>query len=101
MAVHEERSQYKNRQKALKVLRSRLFDAERRKVEGERAADRKSQVGTGDRNARIRTYNFPQSRATDHRIKQNFSLEPVLEGRLGPIMDALLGRDREDRINEL
>ena len=97
----EERSQLKNKQKALKLLRSRLYDAERQRVESARSAERRSQVGTGDRNARIRTYNFPQNRLTDHRIGQNFSLDQVLEGKLSPVVDALLADDRARRIEEL
>jgi peptide chain release factor 1 len=97
----EERSQLKNKNKALKLLRSRLYDMERERVEGARAAERRSQIGSGDRNMRIRTYNFPQSRVTDHRIHQNFALETVLEGRLEPIMAALLAADREQRIEDL
>ena len=97
----EERSQLKNKQKALKLLRSRLYDAQLQKAEAERAAERKSQVGTGDRNMRVRTYNFPQNRVTDHRINQNFSLEQVMEGKLEPIARALLAYDRERRIEEL
>ncbi|MBK8977436.1 MAG: peptide chain release factor 1 [Planctomycetes bacterium] len=97
----EERSQVKNRAKALELLRTRLLDAERRRVESARSADRKSQVGTGDRNARIRTYNFPQNRLTDHRLGQNFPLAPVLEGRLEPVVEALLAVDREERIAAL
>jgi len=97
----EERSQVKNRAKALKLLRTRLLDQERQRAETARAADRKSQVGTGDRNARIRTYNFPQNRLTDHRLGQNFALEPILAGKLEPVVDALLAADRERRVAEL
>jgi len=97
----EERSQLKNRQKALKLLKTRLLDQERQRAESARAADRRRQVGTGDRNARIRTYNFPQNRLTDHRLGQNFPLEPILAGKLEPVVDALLAADRERRIAEL
>ena len=97
----EERSQHKNKEKALKLLYSRLYDAEQQKLHDERAAHRRDQVGTGDRNMRIRTYNFPQSRVTDHRIGQNFSLDPVLQGKLLPVARALLAADREQRIEEL
>ncbi len=97
----EERSQIKNKTKALKLLKSRLLDAERQKVEGARAAERRSQVGSGDRNMRVRTYNFPQSRLTDHRLGQNFSLDQILEGKLEPVMTALLAVDREQRIEDL
>jgi peptide chain release factor 1 len=97
----EERSQLKNRLKALKLLRTRLLDQERQRAESARAADRRSQVGTGDRNARIRTYNFPQNRLTDHRLGQNFALESILAGKLEPVVDALLAADRERRVAEL
>ncbi len=86
----DERSQIKNKAKAMKVLRTRLLDAEREKQFSERAADRKSQVGSGERNERIRTYNFPQERLTDHRI--NFTLKrlsSVMEGDLDEIIAAL------------
>ncbi|HLU40312.1 MAG TPA: peptide chain release factor 1, partial [Planctomycetota bacterium] len=94
----EERSQLKNRQKALKLLRAKLYEMEQSKRDAERARERREQVGTGDRSSRIRTYNFPQNRLTDHRLNQNFNLEQILEGRLEPVIEALLQRDREARI---
>lgn len=97
----EERSQIKNKSKALKLLKTRLLDLERQKVESARSAERKSQVGSGDRNMRVRTYNFPQSRLTDHRLGQNFSLDQILEGKLEPVVAALLAIDREQKIAEL
>lgn len=97
----EERSQVKNRAKALHLLRTRLLDIERQRADSERAAERRSQVGTGDRNARIRTYNFPQNRLTDHRLGQNFPLGPALEGKLEPVVDALVAADRERQIAAL
>ncbi|MEM7201865.1 MAG: peptide chain release factor 1 [Planctomycetota bacterium] len=97
----EERSQHKNRTKALKLLRSRLYEQQQAKVDQERAAERKAQVGSGDRSARIRTYNFPQNRVTDHRIQQNYTLDQVVEGRLEPVLAALLAADRRQRIEEL
>ncbi|MDQ4060298.1 MAG: peptide chain release factor 1 [Pseudomonadota bacterium] len=92
VAVQDERSQHKNRVKALKLLRARLFDMERSRREAERAADRKGQVGSGDRSERIRTYNFPQGRVTDHRINLTlYKLDRVLEGEaLDEIIDALI-----------
>src|SRR5690606_34336671 len=97
----EERSQHKNREKALKLLRTRLLDAERRRVESSRAANRKSLLGSGDRSDRIRTYNFPQNRLTDHRLRQDFPPEPILEGTLENLVEALLAVDREERIAAL
>ncbi len=96
-----ERSQHKNKSKAMKALKARLYDLECRKVEGDRSQQRRDMVGSGDRSARIRTYNFPQNRLTDHRIGQNFSLDQVVEGKLEPVFDALLVADRERRIEEL
>jgi len=97
----DEKSQHKNRARAMRVLRSRLFEAERARKDAERAAMRKTQVGTGDRNARIRTYNFPQNRVTDHRANENYSLEQVLAGKLQPLVDAMIAVDREERIRNL
>jgi peptide chain release factor 1 len=101
VVCQEERSQHKNKAKALKLLRSRLYDMEREKVEGDRAAQRRDQVGSGDRNMRIRTYNFPQNRLTDHRIHENYSLHDIAEGKLEPVIEALIDADRERRIEEL
>jgi peptide chain release factor 1 len=96
-----ERSQHKNKANAMKALKARLYDLEREKVEGDRSKLRKDMVGSGDRSARIRTYNFPQNRLTDHRIGQNFSLEQVVEGKLEPVFEALFAADREQRIEDL
>ena len=86
----DERSQYKNKDKALRVLRSRLLEMRRRAQEAEIAGARRAQVGTGDRSERIRTYNYPQSRVTDHRIGLTIHrLESVLNGDLDEIVDAL------------
>jgi len=89
--VQDERSQHKNRARAMQLLRTRLYDAERQKLDAERAADRRSQVGTGDRSERIRTYNFPQGRLTDHRINLTlYKLEKVMTGEaLDEVIDAL------------
>lgn len=85
-----ERSQLQNREKAMKLLASRLQEMQDQKLDRERAADRKQQVGTGDRSEKIRTYNFPQDRITDHRIKESWSnVEAIMGGRLGPILEAL------------
>jgi peptide chain release factor 1 len=91
VAVQEERSQHRNKAKAMALLRSRVLDVERQRADQERAADRKSQVGSGDRSQRIRTYNFPQGRVTDHRINLTlYALDRLMEGEgLDEIVDAL------------
>jgi peptide chain release factor 1 len=95
----DEKSQHKNRAKAMKILRARLYDLERSRADAERAADRKSQVGSGDRSERIRTYNFPQSRVTDHRINLTLhKLDRILEGDLDDIVDALIADDKASRL---
>src|SRR4029079_33429 len=90
--VQDERSQHKNRARAMALLRARLYDAERTAKDAARAADRKSQVGSGDRSERIRTYNFPQGRVTDHRINLTlYKLEEVMAGHaLDELVDALI-----------
>jgi peptide chain release factor 1 len=97
----DEKSQLKNKAKALRVLRARLFDAEQRRRDEERAEARRGLVGSGDRSQRIRTYNFPQARVSDHRLEGNHSLEPILAGRLQPLLDQLLALDRAERIRQL
>ncbi|HEY8124975.1 MAG TPA: peptide chain release factor 1 [Methylocystis sp.] len=88
--MQEERSQHRNRAKAMNVLRSRLYDSERHRLDKERSEDRKQQVGSGDRSERIRTYNFPQGRVTDHRINLTlYKLDRVMEGEFDEIIDAL------------
>jgi len=89
--MQEERSQHRNRAKAMDVLRARLYDMERQRRDSARAADRRSQVGSGDRSERIRTYNFPQGRVTDHRVNLTlYKLDKVMEGEaLDEIIDAL------------
>jgi peptide chain release factor 1 len=90
--VQDERSQHKNRARAMALLRARLYDAERTAKDAVRAADRKAQVGSGDRSERIRTYNFPQGRVTDHRINLTlYKLEEVIAGNaLDELIDALV-----------
>lgn len=95
----DERSQFKNRDKAMKMLRARLLSAEREKQEKEIASERRSQVGSGDRSERIRTYNFPQGRLTDHRIGLTlYSLDSILNGKLDEVIDALRTADRTERL---
>ncbi|MGN0449092.1 MAG: peptide chain release factor 1 [Ruminococcus sp.] len=97
----DERSQYKNKDKALKVLKSRLLKEKQDKQTSEIAADRKSQVGTGDRSERIRTYNYPQGRLTDHRIGLTlYKLEDILNGNLDEVIDALIAADRAEKLKE-
>jgi peptide chain release factor 1 len=99
VAMQEEKSQHKNRAKAMKVLRARLYDAQRTAVDSARAADRKSQVGTGDRSERIRTYNFPQGRVTDHRIGLTLhKVDRVMLGEFDDIFDALIAEDQAARL---
>jgi peptide chain release factor 1 len=98
----DSRSQIKNREKAMKVLRARLYEMERRKQEQERADKRKSQVGTGDRSEKIRTYNFPQNRVTDHRIGMTLhKLSSVLEGDLEELIDSLVTYYRAEKLKQL
>jgi peptide chain release factor 1 len=90
VTCQDEKSQHKNREKAMKVLRARLYDEEQRKQQEAMASERKQQVGTGDRSGRIRTYNYPQERITDHRIGLTLhKLSFVMEGDLDEIIDAL------------
>lgn len=101
--MQEERSQHKNRDKAMRVLRTRIYDHERSRIAAERAEDRKDQVGSGDRSERIRTYNFPQGRVTDHRINLTlYNLEGVLGGQALPeIIDALIAEDQAAALAKL
>ena len=102
VSQQDEKSQHKNRAKAMKILRARLYDAERAKQQAERAASRKGQVGSGDRSERIRTYNFPQGRVTDHRINLTlYKLDKILAGEaLDEVIDALLAEDQAARLAE-
>ena len=93
----DEKSQHKNLARALRVLKTRLYE-HRRSIEHEkRASERRTLVGSGDRSQRIRTYNFPQNRVTDHRINESFTLDQVVAGRLGPVLDAIEERARAER----
>ena len=95
----DERSQHKNKDKALKVLRSRLYEIERAKHDAEIAGERRSQVGTGDRSERIRTYNYPQGRVSDHRIGLTlYKIEQILNGDLDEIIDALITADTAEKL---
>ena len=95
----DERSQYKNKDRAMKILASRLYEAEQQKQNAALAAERKSQVGTGDRSERIRTYNFPQGRVTDHRIGLTlYKIDQIMNGDLDEIFDALVTADQAERL---
>ena len=99
VAMQEEKSQHKNRAKAMKVLRARLYEQQRSAADQARAADRRSQVGTGDRSERIRTYNFPQGRVTDHRIGLTLhKIDRVMLGEFDDVFDALIAEDQAARL---
>jgi peptide chain release factor 1 len=103
VAQQTEKSQHKNKDAAMKLLRAKLFEIERERVEGARAAQRKSMVGSGDRSERIRTYNFPQGRVTDHRINLTlYKLDRIITGEdLGEVIDALVAQDQADRLTAM
>jgi len=103
IVVHcqDEKSQIKNKAKAMRILRARLYDLEEAKAQAERSAERKSQVGTGDRSERIRTYNFPQNRLTDHRIDLTlYKLDLIMEGEMDELIDALVAHARQQALAE-
>ena len=103
VVTSSEKSQHQNRAKAMKVLKARLYDMQRSQLDAERAEARKSQVGSGDRSERIRTYNFPQGRVTDHRINLTlYALPKVLEGEdLDVLVEALIAEDQAERLAAL
>ncbi len=97
----DERSQYKNKDRALQILRSKLYEEQVERQNASVAAERKSQIGSGDRSERVRTYNYPQNRVTDHRLNgddKNFNLSSVINGELDPIIDALVTADRAEKL---
>ncbi len=102
VVTSSEKSQHRNREIALGVLRARLYDAERQRLDSERSESRKSQVGSGDRSERIRTYNFPQGRMTDHRINLTlYKLDQVIQGDLDEVIDALIEDDQATMLAEI
>ena len=103
VTCQDNKSQHKNRAQAMKVLRAKLYEIEREQQESARAANRKSQVGSGDRSERIRTYNFPQGRVTDHRINLTLhKLDRIINGEeLDEVIDALIAEDRAARLAEM
>jgi peptide chain release factor 1 len=99
VSCQDEKSQIKNREKGMRVLRSRLYEVEQERQNAELAAARKSQVGSGDRSEKIRTYNFPQNRLTDHRIGLTLhQLDLIMEGRLQSIVDALIAHYQAEQL---
>ena len=102
VVTSSEKSQHRNREIAMQVLKTRLYDLERQRVDSERSADRKSQVGSGDRSERIRTYNFPQGRVTDHRINLTlYKLDQVIQGDLAEMVSALIEYDQAEKLAEI
>ena len=101
VTCQDEKSQIKNKDKAFKVLKSRLFDLMQQEQNDKIAAERKSQIGSGDRSERIRTYNFPQSRITDHRINLTlYKLDSFLDGDLDEVIDALITEDQAEKMGD-
>jgi peptide chain release factor 1 len=99
VSCQDEKSQIKNREKGMRVLRARLYEVEQEKQQAALAQERKSQVGSGDRSEKIRTYNFPQNRLTDHRIGLTLhQLAEVMEGRLQPVIDAVVAHFQGERL---
>ena len=102
VSCQDEKSQLKNKDKALKVLRSRLYELEQQKAHDEEAAKRKSQIGTGDRSEKIRTYNYPQGRVTDHRIKLTLhKLDSIMNGDLDELIESLTAADKADKLSNM
>jgi peptide chain release factor 1 len=97
----DEKSQHKNLARALRVLKTRLYELRRQQEHDKRASERRSLVGSGDRSQRIRTYNYPQNRLTDHRINESFTLDQVLAGRLGQVLDAIDAHARQQQRAEM
>jgi peptide chain release factor 1 len=102
VVTQSEKSQHQNRARAMQILRARLFDMERQKAESERSATRRSQVGSGDRSERIRTYNFPQGRVTDHRINLTlYKLDRMMLGEIDEVVDALISDHQAEQLASL
>ena len=99
----DERSQYKNKDRAMQILRAKLYEAEQAKQHAALASERRSQIGSGDRSERVRTYNFPQNRVTDHRLsgdQKNFNIQSIINGNLDPLIDSLITADQAARLQE-
>jgi peptide chain release factor 1 len=98
----DERSQHKNKTKAMRILRSRLFEQVEQRARQERVTQRRSLIGSGDRSQRIRTYNFPQNRVTDHRVNLTlYNLDRIIQGDLAPLTSALIEHDRREQLGEV
>jgi peptide chain release factor 1 len=97
VSCQDEKSQHKNMAKALRVLKTRIYEAMREEEHRRRSTERRTKIGSGDRSERIRTYNFPQNRLTDHRVNQNFNLENIIAGNLDPVLDALIEYERQEQ----
>ena len=102
VSMRDDKSQHKNRAKARRIMTARLYDHFEKAAESERSATRRSMVGSGDRSQRIRTYNFPQNRCTDHRIGLDlYSLEKIMQGEMEPLIEAITTHDKEQRLETL
>lgn len=102
VALQDEKSQHKNKAKALKILRARIYEEERRKKDQERADNRREQIGSGDRSERIRTYNFPQGRVSDHRINLTlYKIDEVINGQLDEFIEALIANDEAKKLSDI
>ena len=102
VALQDEKSQHKNKAKALKILRARIYEEERRKKDQERANNRREQIGSGDRSERIRTYNFPQGRVSDHRINLTlYKIDEVINGQLDEFIEALIANDEAKKLSDI
>ena len=97
----EERSQLQNKERAMQILRAKLYEMKLREQQAEVTSMRRSQVGTGSRSEKIRTYNYKDNRVTDHRLNKNYALNPVLEGELEPIIQDCISQDQQERLAEL
>jgi peptide chain release factor 1 len=97
----EERSQLQNRERAMQILRAKLYEIKLREQQAEVTSMRRSQVGTGARSEKIRTYNYKDNRVTDHRLGQNFTLNPVLEGEIEDVIQSCITQDQQERLEEL
>ena len=101
MFCTQERSQLQNRERALEILRAKLLEREQQEAAARVSSDRRAQVGSGDRSEKIRTYNYKDNRATDHRLGRNFSLDPVLDGQLDDVIGACIAEEQRQKLEAL